>query len=219
MKKRKLDDGVLNGDKLRLVVGHFQKLSDKPIKMVTTPDHLALCIEAPNPITTTKLRSHVRDSGMYLYAADFDLANGRLELKIGTADAADAVVRHDMFECSVTAPYDTLEKGASEDTVRIKALSAYAGNYLGAYTPELVKFEICDSKGQTVDAEKKDAQNEYLLKLSGWQTATLEQLEAFEQMFPFHIRQVEVVGGGKQVHVYLRGALFPLRKTFLSRRA
>jgi hypothetical protein len=92
-----------------------------------------------------------------------------------------------------------------------KALEAYAKDYLLQDTPREVQTTVQEKptqRGWFGGSESK----EFEMRVLGWQTATLQQLEEFRNMLPFHVTNVEF--DSQRVFVSINAYTQPLRSVF-----
>jgi hypothetical protein len=107
----------------------------------------------------------------------------------------------------------TLLKPGKEDETILQALAHYACNYNDQFgTPEGIKTQVVDSKQQAWTPDKP-LLNEYELQISGWHECTLAQLETFNMMFPWHVKQVEF--DMNCVYVRVSSYLRPIKRVWV----
>jgi hypothetical protein len=209
MKKRKLEHRVFSVDDKQKIAAEFEKLLPG-LKLSQLPDGGGLKVDAAIPssglVTTNAIRKLMQAVGVYLHSCDLDLSALTIQVQFGTAPLL--LVAEQQPDLIVP---QQLPSGMSEDQMRIDQLKKYATNYLGPLTPSDVTLEVCDTKMKPVGEDAKQQQDAYKLRVKGWREATLEQLEAFKAMFPYHVTDVQVSGQQYEIILSMQGSLAPAR--------
>jgi hypothetical protein len=97
------------------------------------------------------------------------------------------------------------------DKTMLLALENYARDYLSQETPREVQTSVQDKTTATLFGVKPP-KKEYEMRILGWQNATLQQLEEFRNMLPYHVTNVEI--DNQRVFVTMNTYTQPLHRVF-----
>ncbi len=98
------------------------------------------------------------------------------------------------------------------DSTMHKALEAYAKDYMLQDTPRDVQTTVQDKPAQSGWFGGRSTSKEFEMRVLGWQTATLQQLEEFRNMLPYHVTSVEF--DSQRVFVSINTYTQPLRRVW-----
>ena len=169
--------------------------------------------DIPATFKISALKAAVRNAGSVLTSCDFDLSHKTVQFHL--QPSATEAERGQQWFCAFETP-PPLPEGLNEDQARIERVTSYAKTYRGPLTPAQVDVQVCDEKLQPLQ-QTTNVPDVYHVRIKGWREASLDQLEAFMHMFPYHVSDVIMLGGQQQQCEFVlvvRGKLSPLKPLF-----
>ena len=211
MKKRKFERSLSDEDAAKITANALKEFGIANLTSSHTESRITLIVPVTKPISVKQIHSLVQTAGLGVVAAEFDMRCNSLQLDL-CGGGGEATGEEGKFTWTMRpAPSSSRKEGQTETEVRCESIKDYVTKYLGEATPAGVKLTVCDTKMQpTKDFTSGE---EYRLVVTGWHTADLDQLEAIQAMFPFHVFEISVTPN-HEVVIGLRGHLAPQRPFF-----